>query len=200
MSELSASCWARLKPNYPPKRRERAVGQYDGPVSIHPYAEAPRASRRGVRRARLDRTTSRSAASEPSGSTPGPSRPNHPPKRRERAVGQYAGPVSFQRSAEAPRASRRASRRARLEPNHTPKQYERAAGPVSSRSDIRRPSGTPPGMSQPTTVATRCASALPSARASGRFHYRTEPLRLFAVNPLTVGDFRRTVMWGFILV
>ena len=142
----------------------------------------------------------RSATSEPPGKPPGPSRPNHPPKRRERAVGQYAGPVSFQRSAEAPRASRRASRRARLEPNHTPKQYERAAGPVSSRSDIRRPSGTPPGMRQPTAVATRCASTPPSARASGLFHYRTEPLRLFAVNPQTVGELGSRVIGEVILV
>jgi len=37
------------------------------------------------------------------------------------------------------------------------------------------------------------------AAASGRFQYRTEPLRLFAVNPLTVGDFGRMIMWGDIL-
>ena len=42
------------------KRYERAIGQAAGPVSI--------------------RTIRRSAASEPSGSTPGPSRPKDPPK------------------------------------------------------------------------------------------------------------------------
>ena len=181
-----ASCRARLKPNHPLKRRERAVGQYAGPVSINPYAEAPRASCRGVRRARLDRTTSRSAASEPSGSTLGPSRPNHPPKRYERATGQAARPVS----------NLTIHRSLTSEPPGKP------PGPSRSirRSDVRKLSGTPPGIRQPTAVVTRCASTPPSARASGRFHYRTEPLRLFAVNPLTVGDFRRMAMWGFILV
>ena len=80
---------------------------------------------------------------------------NHPPKRRY---------------AEAIRASRRASRRARLEPNrytqavwhaaglaanHPPKRRyaeairasrRPAAGPVSNRNEIRKPPGTPPGL------------------------------------------------------
>ena len=72
------------------------------------------------------------------------------------------------------------------------------------RSDVRKLSGTPPGtlpgMRQPTAVATRCASTPPSARASGRFHYRTEPLRLFAVNPLTVGELGMRVIGKVILV
>jgi len=113
-----ARCRARLNPNDPPKRHERAVGQYAGPVSIEPSAEAPRASRRARRRARLES--------------------NPPPKHRERAIGQDAGPVSNQilpqsaaseptgktpgpsrieSSAEAPRVSRRARRQARLEPS-----------------------------------------------------------------------------------
>jgi len=100
-----------------PKRREQAVGKLPGPSQTEPSAEAPRASRRAVCHARLNPSIRRSAASEPSGSTPGPSQPNHQPKRRERAVGQYAGPVSTEPSAEAIRASRRASRRARLDPS-----------------------------------------------------------------------------------
>jgi len=181
-----ASCRARLKPNHPLKRRERAVGQYAGPVSINPYAEAPRASCRGVRRARLDRTTSRSAASEPSGSTLGPSRPNHPPKRYERATGQAARPVS----------NLTIHRSLTSEPPGKP------PGPSRSirRSDVRKLSGTPPGMRQPTAVATRYASTPLSARASGLFHYRTEPLRLFAVNPQTVGELGRRVIGEVILV
>jgi len=72
-------------------------------------------------------------------------------------------------------------------------------------------------MSRPACAAARAAAhTVPSTersvvqavaakprtirRSSRRRRYRTEPLRLFAVNPLTVGDFRRTVMWGFILV
>ena len=111
---------------------------------------------------------------EPPGKTPGPSRPNHPPKLRERDVGQDAGPVSNQilcrsatsepsgktpgpsrieSSAEAPRASRRARRRARLESNPPPKRHERAVGqdtgPVSNgilrRSAASEPSGKTPG-------------------------------------------------------
>ena len=113
-----ARCRARLNPNDPPKHHERAVGQYAGPVSTEPSAEVPRASRRARRRARLEshpppkrceravgqdarpvsnRILRRSAASEPSGKTPGPSR--------------------IESSAEAPRVSRRARRRARLEPS-----------------------------------------------------------------------------------
>ena len=113
------------------------------------------------------RTIRRSDTGKPPGKPPGPSR------------------------AEAIRASRRASHRARLKPNRPPKRYERAArqaaGPVWSRSDIRMPSGTPLGIHQPTAVATRCARTLPSARASGRFHYRTEPLRLFHCESLNGG-------------
>jgi len=160
---------ARLQSNHPPKRRERAIRQYAGPVSIRtirrsaasepsgntpgsspsePSAEAPRASHRAIRRARLH--------------------PNHPPKRRERAVGQCAGPVSnrtirrsaasepsgntpgpspSEPSAEAPRASHQAIRRARLDSNHPPKRY------------TSEPSGKPPG--PPRTI--RRARLEPSA-------------------------------------
>ena len=41
---------------------------------------------------------------------------------------------------------------------------------------------------------------LPSAWASGQFQYRTEPLRLFAENPLTVGDLGSRVIGEVILV
>jgi len=137
---------------------ERAVGQYAGPAS--------------------NRTIRRSTASEPSGSTPGPSRPNHPPKRRERAVGQYTGPDSnrtlrrsatsepssepsgntpgpsrCEPSAEAPRASRRASRRAirraRLESNHPPKHRERAVGQAAAPFSNRPPKRYTQAVGQP---------------------------------------------------
>ena len=38
------------------------------------------------------------------------------------------------------------------------------------------------------------------AAASGRQRYRTEPLRLFTVNPLTVGELGMIVMGGVIPV
>ena len=101
-------------------------------------AEAPRASRRAVCRARLDPThppkryeraarpvSSRSDTSEPSGSTPGPSRPNHPLKRHERAVGQ-------------------------------------AAGPASNRNDMRQLSGKPPGPPRTETTCAQPSGTLPS--------------------------------------
>ena len=114
----------------------------------------------------------RSAASEPSGKMPGPSRSDHcaeaPPASRrarrrarlieppaeathERAVAQVAGP-RLEPPAEATRASRRARCRARLEPS-AEAIYERAvrqdAGPVSirtiHRSATSEPSGNTPG-------------------------------------------------------
>jgi len=116
---------------------------------------------------------------------------NHQHKRRERAIRQAAGPVS----------------------NHPPRRRERAAGQYATsvsiilirqsassepsriirQSDIRKPCDTPPGMHQPTVVVT-------CARAGGRFQYRTEPLRLFTVNPLTVGEPGRRVIGEVILV
>ena len=161
----------------------------------------------------------RSAASEPSGKTPGPSRSDHcaeaprasrrarrrarliePPAEatHERAVGQASGPrleppaeatrasrrarcrAHLEPSAEAPRASRRAIRRARRDLNHPPKRY--TSDPSSKllpRSHLR--SGA-------------------QAAASGRRRYQTEPLRLFAVNPLTVGELGRRVIGEVILV
>jgi len=84
------------------------------------------------------------------------------------------------RSAEAPRASRRARHRARLESNPPPKRY--TSEPFSKllpRSRVR--SGA-------------------QAAARGRRRYRTEALRLFAVNPLTVGELGRRVIGEVILV
>jgi len=132
---------------------------------------------------------------EPLGKTPGPSRPNHPPKRRERAVGQDAGPVSnriLRRSAASkplgktpgpPRTIRRSdtrashlpSRRARLEPHAPPR--EPPCTPSRPPSD---PSSKP--------LPRSCVRSGAQAAAGGHRRYRTEPLRLFAVNPLTVGD------------
>jgi len=183
---------------------ERAVGQYAGPASIQTFRRSDirrtgpiRASRRAVRRARLDRTIRRSDTSEPSAVRRAHLDPRHPPKRRERAVGQYAGPVSTERFAES---NTRAIRRARLESNHPPKRRERAVGqyarPVSIRT-IRRSATSEPS-SKPLPRSRVRSGA--QAAASGRRRYRTEPLRLFAVNPLTVGDLGRTVIWGFILV
>jgi len=78
---------ARLHPNHPPKRHERAIGQYAGPVSI--------------------RTIRRSAASEPSGNTPGPSRFEPSTEAiHKRAVRQAAGPASNHPSG-TPRTIRR---------------------------------------------------------------------------------------------
>jgi len=94
-----------------PKRHERAVGQAAGPVSNGNDIRKPSGTPPGMRR-----TIRRSAASELSGKTPGPSR--------------------SEPSAEAPQASRRARRRARLDPNHPPKRY------------TSEPSGKPPGPSR----------------------------------------------------
>ena len=89
---------------------------------VEPSAKALRASRRAVRWARLDQTIRRSAASEPSGKTPGPSR--------------------TEPSAEAIRASRRTSRQARLEPKRHEQSVRQYAGPASiqtiRQSDIRK--------------------------------------------------------------
>ena len=92
-----------------------------------PFAEAIRGSGRASRRARLDPNHGLKRYTQAAWQAAGLAS-NHPPKRRERAVGQYAGPVSIRtihRSdtsepagpsrAEAIRASRQASRRARLE-------------------------------------------------------------------------------------
>jgi len=158
----------------------------------------------------------------PPGMTPCPSRPNHPPKRHQRAVGQVAGPTS----------------------NHPPKRRERAigqdAGPVSNRILRRSAASEPPGktLGTPRTIrrsdtrasclASRwarleaCAAARVAThtapytersgkqaaaaepreirRSSRRRRYRTEPLRLFAVNPLTVGKLGRRVIGEVILV
>ena len=88
-------------------------------------------------------------SSEPSGKTPGPSR--------------------IASSTEAPRASRRARRRARLESNPPPKRRERAvgqdAGPVSNRilrrSAASEPSGKTPHQEKNSASGRRgCVRAL----------------------------------------
>jgi len=164
---------ARLDPHHPPKRRERAVRQYAGPVSTERSAEAIRAGRRqyagpvsterfaesntrASRRARLDpnhppkRHASRRAAAGQAS--------NHPPKRYTQAVGHAAGHAS----------------------KRSPKRYERAvgqaAGPASNRNDMRQPSGKPPG---PPRTETICASHRACRRA------RVEPHVLPREPPLT---------------
>ena len=120
----------------------------------------------------------RQSSHEPLGKPPGPSR----------AETIYASHrarcrACLKPSAEAIRASRRASRRARLDPER----YTQAAEACV----------------KPTVIAACRAShwsKSPSARAGGRLQYRTEPLRLFAVNPLTVGELGRIVMGGVIPV
>jgi len=161
---------------------ERAAGQDTGSVSTEPSAEAPRASRRARHRVRLDRTIRRSAVSEPSGKTLGPPRTIRRSAASEPS-GKTPGTSRIESSAKATRASRLASRRARLETCAAARAAAHTA-PSTERS------------------VKQAAAAEPHAirRSSRRRRYRTEPLRLFAVNPLTVGDFRRTVMWGFILV
>jgi len=112
---------ARLNPNLSPKRylpnrtdTSEPSGSTQGPSRSAPSAEAPRVSRRAVRRARLDRTIRRK---QHTGEPPGPSRPNDPAKRYERAVGSTPGPSGSEPSAVAPRASRWAGRRACVEPS-----------------------------------------------------------------------------------
>ena len=144
---------------------------------------------------------------EQPGKTPGPSRPIHPLKRRELAVGQDAGPVSnriLRRSAASEpsgktpgldrnirrrdtRVSRLASRRARLKPHAPP------------REPPRTPSRPPRDPSSKPLPRSRVRSGTQAA-AGGRHRYRTELLRLFAVNPLTGGELGRIVMWGVIPV
>jgi len=175
-------------------------GKTPGPSRIASSAEAPRASRRARRRARLE--------SHP------------PPKRRERAVGQDAGPVSnrilrrsaasepsgktpgpsrIESSAEAPRASRRARRRARLESNPPPKRRERAVGQDAGPASNHPPKRYTSDPSSKPLPRSRVRSGAQAA-AGGRRRYRTEPLRLFAVNPLTVGELGRRVIGEVILV
>jgi len=119
------------------------------------------------------------------------SRPNHAPKHHKQAVGQCTGHISTEPSAKAPRVSRRARCGAHLDPNHPPKYHERAIGHATKTTHVSH------------QVANRHAlNHLPSrsCHASHRVNYRafepadrqfqnrTELLRLFAVNPLTVGE------------
>jgi len=128
---------------------------------------------------------------------------NHPPKRRERAVRQDARPVSnriLHRSAASElsgktpgpdrtirrsdtRASHLASCRARLEPHAPPRELPRT------------PSRPPHDPSTKPLPWSRVRSGAQAA-AGGRRRYRTELLRLFAVNPLMGGELGRIVMGG----
>ena len=109
-------------------------------------------------------------------------------------------------SAEAPRASRRARRWARLEPS-AEAIYEQAvwqaAAPVSKHAPPREPARTPchpPSDLSSKTLPRSCVRSGAQVAASGRRRYGTEPLRLFAVNPLTVGELGRRVIGEVILV
>jgi len=160
-SELPGNTAGPSRPNYPPKRRERAVGQ-----------------------------DARSAS-------------NHPPKRRERAVGQDAGPISNQilrRSA----ASKPSGKTPGLP--RTISQNDTRASPLASRwarlkacATARAAVHTAPSTERSVKQAA-AAEPCTIRRSSCRRRYRTEPLRLFAVNPLTVGELGRIVMGGVIPV
>jgi len=147
----------------------------------------------------------------PPGQQPGQSRTIRrsadTPKRYERAVGQAAGPVSNRNDIRKPSGMLPGMRRTIRRSADPPKRHQRAvgqaAGPVSNRNDIHKPSGTPPDMRQ--TIHRRDPpreplGKLPSARAGGQLQYRTEPPRLFAVNPLMVGELGRRVIGEVILV
>jgi len=165
-----------------------------------------------------------SATSEPSSMTPGPSRiepsaqaqicrsdtsePSGKPPNASRIETIYPSRRARRRAcvkptAEALRASRRARRRARLDPNHPQKCRERAVGHTAETTHICHQAAAGHTPNHPPSRSRRASHRVnyrASEPAGGRFQYRTEPLRLFAVNPLMVGDLRRTVMWGFILV
>jgi len=126
-------------------------------------AEAIRAGRRQYAGPVLIRTIRRSAASEPSGSTPGPSRPNDSPKAtHDRA----AGPVSIQtilrsvmQAIGQPPGKRRTIRRSDTrKPSGTPPGIR----PSVHRSDTSELSGKPPG---PPRTETICASRRASRQA-----------------------------------
>ena len=153
------------RPNHPPKRRERAVGQDAGPASNHPPKRRERALGQDAGPV-LNRIFRRSAVSEPSGKTPGP-------------------PGTIRRSDT--RVSRLASRRARLEPHAPPREPPRTPS---------RPASDPSSKPLPRSRVRSGAQAA----AGGRRRVRTEPLRLFAVNPLTVGELGRRVIGEVILV
>ena len=166
-------------------------GKTPGPSRSDHCAEAPRASCRARRRARLIEPPAEATHEPAVGQATGPAS-NHPPRRQERAVGQDAGPTwnhppkrytrepsgkmpgPYQSgpSAEAPRASRRARRLARLDPTIAPKRRERAAGQdavlVSSNHPPKRYtselSGKPPG---PPRITRRSDTSEPSGKMPG---------------------------------
>jgi len=130
-----------FRPKHPPKRRERAVRQDAGAVSNHRLKRHVRAVGQDMGRV-SNRMLRRSAASEPSGKTPGPSR--------------------IKSSAEALRVSRWARRRARLEPS-AEAIHERAiwqaAGPVSNRMHRRASRRVHQAVHGATRQASRCRGA-----------------------------------------
>jgi len=156
-----------------------------------------------------------------------PNASNDPPNRTDGSEppGKTAARVSTEPSAEAPQASRQARRRARLRRSAEALQASRrvrrrahlepsaeavheravwqAAGPVSKHALPREPPRTPrrpPSDPSSKPLPRSRVRSGAQAAAGGRRRYRTEPLGLLAVNPLTVGDFGSTVIWGFIHV
>jgi len=183
-----ASCRARLESNHPPKCRS---------------AEATRASHRASRQARVESKRYTQAVGHAAGHAS-----NHPPKRRERAVGQDAGPISIRtiRRSAVSQPSGKTPGPSRSEPSAEAihkRVVRQAAGPVSKHAQPREPPRTPRRpLSDPSSkpLPRSCVRSGAQAAASGRSRYRTEPLRLFAVNPLTVGELGRIVMGGVIPV
>jgi len=103
-----------------------------------------RASCRARYRAHLERTICQSAVSKPSGKTPGPPRTIRRSATSE-PLGETPDLSRIASSAEAPRASRQARRRARLEPSaeaiHKRAVWQ-AAGPISKHALPREPPRT----------------------------------------------------------
>ena len=100
--------------------------------------------------------------------------------------GKTPGPRRSMRRSDI-RASHLASHRARLEPHASPCEPPRT------------PSHPPIDPTSKRLPQSRVRSGTQAA-AGGRRQYRTEPLRLFAVNPLKVGELRSIVMGGVIPV
>jgi len=192
---------ARLDLTIVLKRRERAAGQDAGLVAIEPPAEATHARAVWQVPNASNDPPNQTDASEPLGKTLGSSQSNHPPKRHTRKLfgkhrmrrtirrsaasepsGKTPGPLRTIRRSDI-RASRLASRRARLKACAAARAAAHTA-PSTERS-VKQAAATEPR-------AIR--------RSSRRRRYRTEPLRLFAVNPLTVGELGKIVMGGIIPV
>jgi len=123
-----------------------------------------------------------------------------PPKRYAQAVSSRRActepsvePDRYERVAKVTRASRRASRRTRLEPNHFSGAIRasrrsrlgpfveaiRASRRASRRACVERPTEYDLSSDPSSNPSRKPSGKLTSARAGGRFKYRTEPLRLF---------------------